>query len=75
MERRESWFERRRRPRIQRRRAVDAAPPEPPRPWSRARRVLVLVLALTALVLGGLAAGYGIAAMRAVGSPGEVLGP
>lgn len=73
---RRSTEERRRRRREQRRRARDAARADAaPDPWKQVRRVLIVALGLLALGAGGVAAGYGIAAMRAVSSPVEMVGP
>lgn len=66
--------ERRRLRREQRRRARDAARAHAPAGRSP-RRLLLLFLALLALSAGTIAAGYGIAAMRAVATPADMMAP
>lgn len=66
--------ERRRRRRLQRRLDREARADAPPDRWKQLRRVLILALGVAALGAGGVAAGYGIAAMRAVEAPVQ-LGP
>lgn len=64
--------ERRRKRRLQRRLDREAAAAAKPDPWKQVRRLLILALGLAALGAGGVAAGYGIAAMRAAGSPVQI---
>lgn len=69
--------ERRRRRRLQRRmdREARAAAAGPPDRWKQLRRLVIVALGLAALGAGGVAAGYGIAAMRAAESPVELQAP
>jgi hypothetical protein len=65
--------ERRRRARLQRR--MDALGLAPAKPRFGVRRALIALVVLAAVGACGVAAGYGIAAMRSVGSPAELIDP